>query len=83
MGAKSQMCAFSVLLLCFYILGKETLVLTMLVPGTGINVTDICHYRIHLRNDQLYIHPNRVFSDIFALVDHYKRKYVLKSKDTY
>ena len=54
----------------------------MVAAFTGINETYICNYLIYSQNGKLFMHPNRLFSDMFALVDHHKRKYARKNKDT-
>ncbi|XP_060552364.1 tyrosine-protein kinase STK-like [Ruditapes philippinarum] len=48
-------------------------VLTMLVPSICSNQGVVKHYRILSQNDRLFISPIQKFSDIFSLVEHYKR----------
>ncbi|XP_060552368.1 tyrosine-protein kinase STK-like [Ruditapes philippinarum] len=48
-------------------------VLTMLVPSSSSNQGVIKHYRILSQNNRLFIRSTQNFSDIFSLVEHYKR----------
>jgi hypothetical protein len=49
-------------------------VLTMLAQSICSNQGVVKHYRIQSQNDRLFISPKQKFSDIFSLVEHYKRK---------